>query len=302
MALDPGASRAGEPADGTPADHARRLIVNADDYGYFDAVSRGILAAADAGRVTATGVLVTSPAFARNAPALRERTEIDVGLHLNLSYGEPLSTDLRRATAATGGKFPRPGSLAAGLLSGGLSLRSVVAEARTQIDRCLEAGLVLRFLNSHEHVHMLPSLYPRVQALAREYGVPFVRHVRWEWPSVSHRQVGALLRTAVLALLDRMQRRNSSGPILIGSAASGRLDLAYLAGRLSQLAPGRAYELMCHPGYRDVDEVREPRLLAFHRWEEELELLTGADFASLCQQAGVVLTRFRDLPEAGVLA
>lgn len=38
-----------------------RLIINADDYGYFTCVNRGILAAAKAGAITATGVLANSP-------------------------------------------------------------------------------------------------------------------------------------------------------------------------------------------------------------------------------------------------
>ena len=41
-----------------------RLVVNADDYGYFTAVTRGIPETLDAGSVTATGVLANGPALA----------------------------------------------------------------------------------------------------------------------------------------------------------------------------------------------------------------------------------------------
>jgi predicted glycoside hydrolase/deacetylase ChbG (UPF0249 family) len=283
-----------------PPEHPRRIIVNADDFGYFEAVSRGILAAADAGRVTATGVLVNGPAFARNAPALRDRPELDTGLHLNLTWGDPVSADLRRALASGGGHMPGPARVAATLLTGRLPLGALVAEVQAQIDRALDAGLVLRFLNGHEHIHMLPRLYPRVQALAEEYGIPFVRHVGAEWRGTLSGGPGGLLRALVLWALGRLGQRPPRGPRLIGTAVSGRLSLAYLAGRLPRLAPGQAYELMCHPGFDDPNEVRDPRLAAFHRWGQELALLTGTDFAALCERAGVLLTRFRDLPAGGL--
>ena len=37
------------------------LIINADDYGYFPCISKGILEAASSGAVTATGILANSP-------------------------------------------------------------------------------------------------------------------------------------------------------------------------------------------------------------------------------------------------
>ena len=47
----------------TPASEGACLIVNADDYGYFDCVSKGILESASRGIVTATGVFANRPAL-----------------------------------------------------------------------------------------------------------------------------------------------------------------------------------------------------------------------------------------------
>ena len=47
-----------------------QLIVNADDYGYFDHVCAGILDCAAAGTVTATGVLANGPVLERWTDAL----------------------------------------------------------------------------------------------------------------------------------------------------------------------------------------------------------------------------------------
>src|ERR1041384_950574 len=120
-----------------------RLIVNADDYGYFGCVSRGIVEAAAQGIVTATGRFANSPRFAGDARG--------------------------------SGRFPGKFSLAFALLSGLLRPDHVRAEWRAQIERCLDIGLRVRFLNSHEHVHMLPSLSGVVAELAAQYGIEHVR-------------------------------------------------------------------------------------------------------------------------------
>src|SRR5262245_42454536 len=73
---------------------ARTLIVNADDGGVTEGVSRGIIEAGKSGIVTSTTVMVN-----RAVPrALVEEllaSGLGIGLHLNLTLGEPV-TDRRR--------------------------------------------------------------------------------------------------------------------------------------------------------------------------------------------------------------
>jgi predicted glycoside hydrolase/deacetylase ChbG (UPF0249 family) len=291
-------------ASSTPVQPPPRLVVNADDYGYFRSVTRGILATVDSGAVTATGVLANGPALAEYAPALRERPELDVGVHLNLTLGEPVTAGMRARLVPSGGRFPGRAGLLSALLTGALRPGEVVAELRAQIERCLELGLTVRFLNGHEHVHMLPTLFSRVRALASEYGVAFVRFVIPEWRAASGLRPGALARSAVLQALALLQGGGglSRGPTLLGAGVSGRLTAAALDARLARVAPGSDYELMCHPGYRDPAEVRDPALLAFHHWDEERELLAGPGLRARCEARGVRLVRFRDLAAPALAA
>ena len=67
------------------------LIVNADDFGYFRCVSRGIVQSHTRGIVTATGVLGNSPNLRDDALLLFQYPDLDVGVHLNLTFGEPLT-------------------------------------------------------------------------------------------------------------------------------------------------------------------------------------------------------------------
>ena len=270
------------------------LIVNADDYGYYRCVSRGILEAAARGIVTATGVFANAERFEDDAPALRDAV-LDAGVHLNLTDGRPLTPDMRARLARWGGRFPGKFVIARAVLLGVVRARDVEVEWRAQIDRCLGAGLKLQFLNSHEHIHMLPVLFPLVQAFADEFRIP---HVRFATAELAHsRSAGALLRGAIIQTLASISRRRVARPAarFMGLEASGRLRLSDLDAMTTNLQPGGVYELMCHPGRLDPLEVTDPRLLHYHDWEGELATLTDPRARTLLAERGIRLVGYRDL-------
>ena len=151
------------------------LIVNADDYGYFNCVSRGILDLARSGIVTATGLFANTKHFDKHVSWLEESRNLDLGVHLNLTDRTPLTSGMKKKLVRWGGLFPDKFTVAKSVMAGFLKVDEVLAEWRSQIERCLEKGLILRFLNSHEHIHMLPALFPVVQTLAEEYNIEHVR-------------------------------------------------------------------------------------------------------------------------------
>ncbi len=275
------------------------LIVNADDYGYFRGVSQGIVEAATHGIVTATGVFANSERFDEDVPALRDCPVLDAGVHLNLTDGRPLTPDMRTRFERWGGRFPGKFAMARAVISGAVRLRDVEAEWRAQIERCLDGGLKLHFLNSHEHIHMLPPLLPLVQALAADYHVPHLRFATADLPR-SH-SAGALIRGAIIGAVSVVCRRRLVRPVarFLGLEASGRLRPADLDVITAKLRPGSVYELMCHPGRFDPSEVNDPRLLAYHDWENELATLTDPRAPALLAERGIRLVGYRDIAVEG---
>jgi len=271
---------------------AIRLIVNADDYGYFSCVSRGILQAARAGAISATGILANGPQLQRQLGWLGECGNLDVGIHLNLTSRQPLTAGM--AGKLAGGHFPGVFSMARKILAGRISLDTVRAEWQAQIETVLRLGLPLRFLNSHEHIHMLPGLFGLAQDLAREHKIPHVRLTRADWlPPFG---LPALLRNSVLQAMAwenqwRFQAA-ANAPVFIGLSRSGKLDLAYLQKLFAKLKPGVVYELMCHPGVFDPAEISDPRLLAYHAWEGELALLTSPQLKDLYDEFAIRIVNY----------
>ncbi len=271
------------------------LIVNADDYGYFDCVSKGILESVGKGIVTSTGVFANSNNLDQQLSWLRKEDSVDVGVHLNLTSGRPLTDVMAASLSKWGSEFPGKFSMAVAIMSGKIALSDVQTELRAQVRRCLEGGLVLRFLNSHEHIHMLPPLFPLIQELAAEFDID---HIRFSTPEMFHKLgPAAILRDSIMKVLEWINREKLTVPAanFLGMGESGKLSLAYLKRRLPNLKPGQVYELMCHPGRYDVNEVGDMRLLSYHAWEKELELLTSREVKDLCLTYRVELIGYRDL-------
>src|SRR5712691_6958316 len=130
----------------------RRLVVNADDFGFSAGVNRGILEAHAAGVVSSVSVLVNTPGWEEAARLLRGAgSAFGVGLHFNLTAGRPLSAggglrDLRS------GRFHSLAWLVARALSGRIDRAAVAAECAAQLARLREAGVTVIHVDSHRHV------------------------------------------------------------------------------------------------------------------------------------------------------
>lgn len=269
-----------------------QLIVNADDYGYFPCVSRGIAQAAKLGAVTATGLLANGPDLSGQVGWLRGCENLDLGVHLNLTSRQALTADMASKLDAWGGDFPSVFAMAGQILSRKISLATVREEWRTQIETVADQGVGLRFLNSHEHVHMLPGLFALALELAQEYRIPHLRLTRAEW--LPPPGLPAVLRNGLLQAMAAANRKHmADGPVFIGLGGSGKLDLAYLRKLFARLRPGGVYELMCHPGHFDPAEITDSRLLAYHAWEDELALLTGTPVKELYDEFNIHLVNYR---------
>jgi predicted glycoside hydrolase/deacetylase ChbG (UPF0249 family) len=272
------------------ADAPIHLIINADDYGYYPCISKGILEAAKVGAVTATGILANSPDLAAQLAWLDSVDNLDVGVHLNLTFRRPLTSVMAEKLARWDGSFPGAYAMSAMLMTGKISLADVRGEWRAQIEACQSRNL--RFLNSHEHIHMLPVLFPLVLELAQDYDIPHVRLTQAEW--LAPFGVSALIRNTLMQTMQTINQRRLKvkTPVFLGLSRSGKLDYDYLATIFAKLKPGQSYELMCHPGRFDPAEISDPRLLSYHDWAGELALLLSPKVQALYEKYGIRLSHY----------
>lgn len=68
-----------------------KIIINADDFGFSEAVNYGVMEAHLNGVLTSTTLMVTMPAAEHAAEMMKNLPKLGVGLHLNISLGKPLT-------------------------------------------------------------------------------------------------------------------------------------------------------------------------------------------------------------------
>jgi predicted glycoside hydrolase/deacetylase ChbG (UPF0249 family) len=275
-----------------------RFCLCADDFGLSEAVSRGILAALAAGRLSATSAITTLPYWrdlAHQLSAFQECAEI--GLHLNLTLAAPLTS---MPAFAPAGIFPGIGRVLGGAQKRTLPLTEIGREIAAQIDAFAQAfGRFPDFIDGHQHVHVLPGLRQTLFDTLESKGLVGKLWLRdcGDRPIrilARKTQIKKALAITWLARGFATEARVRGFAVNEGfagfSAFSEARDYAvdfsnYLA------APGAAHLVMCHPGHVDdeltrLDPVTQTR-------ERELAFLLSPRFNDCLARHGAQLARMR---------
>lgn len=189
-----------------------RLILNADDFGYDPAVTRGIEAAMREGVVSSTTMIVNSP---HSEAAARQASGLAVGLHLNL---------VRFAAVSAPGRELREGEA--------LDAAFVEAETLAQLDRLRALlGRDATHVDVHKHAHQRPEVLEGLARAARAR-------------SLAVRSLDDGMRRALRAAGVR------TNDAFLGDAGATAFWTPGEWARQLDLAPrDGVVELMCHPGY-----------------------------------------------------
>jgi len=229
-----------------PAVSARRLIVNADDFGRTPGVNRGVLEAHSRGIVTSSTAMVLELAAGRGIrEAAEEAPRLSLGLHFVMTGGgRPAAAAREVPTLAPGGFFRRNREALPPDIPADEIRREL--EAQIEIFRVL-ARKAPAHLDSHHHAALHPSVGPVFAAVAREHGLP---------ARASSEQARRELRSAGVKTPDRFYDGFYAEGVSLGTL-----------GRLLEELPEGTSELMCHPGRPD-EELRRTSTYAEEReWE-----------------------------------
>jgi chitin disaccharide deacetylase len=289
----------------------KKLIVNADDFGLTKRVSEGIVDAHRHGIVTSTTLMANGAAFEAATALSRQMPRLGIGVHLNLSEGMPVSPVLKIPSLldARGRLYLTPGRLWKAIATRRVSLADVETELRAQIAKIHRAGIVPTHFDGHKHVHILPGVSDIVVRLAREFSVSCVRCPLEEPPGLFHmldrRRISRtsilkqhLVGRGVSALARRFRQKLAEAGLacpthFYGISQTGFLDARGIHEVLRQLPEGTS-ELMCHPGYVDVELAGTGTRLLGQR-EIELFALRSRLIRSFLAASGIRLVNYKAL-------
>lgn len=236
------------------------VILCADDYAMTESVSRGIEELALARRLSATSAIVTLPAWRDRAGRLRElRAFVAIGLHLNLTLGEPLGA---APGLAPGGEFEALLPLTRKSLTAGIPTAEIAAQIERQLERFeRDVGFPPDFVDGHQHVHALPNIRTAILAVIgtryRNHR-PLLRDPADRPRAILERQasIPKALMISTLARGFGAAARAAGFPTNHGfsGVSAFKLDVPY-AEELGCFftARGPRHLVMCHPGYVDAE-------------------------------------------------
>ncbi|MEO7143258.1 MAG: ChbG/HpnK family deacetylase [Bryobacteraceae bacterium] len=267
----------------------KRLVVNADDFGFTRGVNAGIVEAYRDGILTAATLMANGAAFDDAVRLARENPSLDIGCHLVL-VGGPSVLDPSRDLPATMSELVR--------VVASRRIR-IYDELASQVRRILAAGVAPTHLDTHKHTHLLPPVLSAVARIGEAFGIPWVRRPfdfpmqpgRAPWMKRAVSQSFGLVRGQFHRMLTRHACRTTDH--FAGFQITGRYGPAELAALIRALPEGTT-EFMCHPG-RCGEDLRMARTRLKESREEELRALVSAEVRSAVSEAGVDLVSYRDL-------
>lgn len=264
----------------------KRLVVNADDFGFTPDVNDGILRSHLEGIVRSASLMANGPAFEHAVRIAHQHPSLGVGCHLTLVQGE--------SVALPGTQLPRS---AGRLLASPPTLHEALRELQAQIEALLDRGIRPSHLDTHQHVHLMPVVLEAVATLADRFRIPWIRKP-FDTPlglaPVLRAGLALAIRPWRIPFEERLRRADCrTSDYFAGFVGTGAMDARWLVALLAGL-PGGTGELMCHPGICGSELRRADTRLKQSR-EIEMRALCSSEVRQAVAEHGIELLSYRDL-------
>lgn len=313
----------------------RRVVFHADDFGMNEAINRGIVRGFTHGLLTSTSLLSNAPhaipALVAWQELLRDQragllpsaearrrlldadSSFDLGVHLNLTQGRPLTPDSYPDELLNSeGCFPGIGRLFGALWRVRRLFEPLLfLELSAQIERLLDSDVAPTHLNGHQYIETLPGIAPLIPRLAQKYGIPVVRvaQERRLWRTTLLRgeisnwglsQIKRLFATRFLRQMDQSQLQHPAA--FFGTSHAGRINLNLIRLFLESMPVRKdcLIEIGLHPAVSESDDQSIPMHDGWHDplanfRPHELSLLTSPELVEFLEQSHIRLGRLGEL-------
>jgi chitin disaccharide deacetylase len=294
----------------------RRLIVNADDFGFTSGVNRAIIEAHTHGIVTSSTLMANGVTFAQAAQLAKSVPRLSIGCHVVLIDGQPVLEASQLPSLTTGNHPPRFRDglkmFATLALAGRMKAEEITFEASSQIRKLQTAGIAVSHVDTHKHTHLFPQILRPLLRAASDCGVRTIRNPFGPRLPLRSSQLlvrpGLWTRYAEVHVLRRFAAKFrkyvdeagfASPDGTLGIEVTGALDETLFRAIAASIPEG-TWEFVCHPGYNDAD-LQQARTRLRESRQEELRVLTLPGARELLAQEGIELISYHDLAKKSEL-
>jgi predicted glycoside hydrolase/deacetylase ChbG (UPF0249 family) len=279
------------------ADITDRIIINGDDFGLSPGVNQAIEQLHREGRMSSVSIMANMPWSAEALAYARDAADLRVGVHFNLTTGRPLlPVEQVPSLVNSAGIFYKMPVLLPRMIAGLVRREEMHAELTAQMERCLDYGLKLQHVDSHQHLHALPSVGHLVAQLMDRYDVTAVRNPDFSAfvvpPTGRNRLVQKTVRKTSKNVIRSTQEMITRKSLPLDGPANRSDQLIYLrsyvrrgAGALDSVRAcfsgldGRTLEIIAHPAV--ADDILPALSSYVEGRQRELELLGSDQFFAL---------------------
>jgi len=275
------------------------LIVSADDFGLTERVSEGILDAHEHGIITSASVIAVAPAFESSVKRLHDVPTLGVGAHFTAVGEDPPLLSAREIPSLVNkwGQFcPTWRTFVPLAAAGRINPEDLRREFTAQLEAMTAAGLVVDHFDTHQNIHLWPTVSDVLLEMGDAHGVHAIRVMR----SRSRGPVGMTVRRLSRRLEAQLRERQwawtgaATGLDEAGSIGLGKMVEA--VGRLASTGALSA-ELATHPGL--PDDPARARYRWNYNWDAEFNALCSETVRIAVDELGFRLGTFADLPRWG---
>jgi predicted glycoside hydrolase/deacetylase ChbG (UPF0249 family) len=279
----------------------RRIIINADDYGYSSSANLAIDRTVSAGSVHSISVMTNMPCALEVVRFLEKHPRtVSIGLHLNLTCGYPIRGACEVGSLVDGsGMFYGKREFVQRIFAGKIKCTHLTLEIQSQIEKLVELVGVISHIDSHHHVHRFPQVFWGIMSTTQSAQIKRIRTNRRSL--VSSRKIE---RPKWLLLLEHVTKVPMSMPGFILKAIQrnqysrfGLLSPDSILTPVPPIPPGLSdhsleawdrtfyrlplgtYEINCHPGKTPGEE----------------DLFSSADFIHLTRKHSIQLISYGEL-------
>ena len=227
----------------------KKLIINAEDFGFSSKINNGIIYAHKNGIVRNASIIVTKDGFQEAVDFVKQNPQLDIGIHLDLDKFFNIDHEI---------------GLVMALINNPLQIDEISQEIKEQINKLKNLGINPTHISSHHSAHLDINIFPIVCVIAKEYNIKIVQFPERFYLNgqQKHTEYRAILEQYNLFFI----------PHFIRGWYLGNIDEEYAVA-----------ELVTHPGYGEIWREHELACccnmqIKIYLREKDIKLTTFTDF------------------------
>ena len=247
----------------------KKLIVNADDFGYYSAVNHAIIESFERGLINSTTLMAIMPGAEEAFELAHQHKIIDqIGVHLVLTEGTPITDDIKQVKSLVGpdGQFLKPGLRTLFLLDNHTK-KLIYKEYAAQVQKVRKHGIPVNHVDTHHQIHDVWPIMNIIKRLIKDLNIPSMRILN------NMEKGGSIYKSQYRKIANRfLKGSNAHFTEMMGN----RTDFIHLAKYSAKTMSQKTVEVMVHPVYNEKQELKD-RLMG-HLYDMNFQMEANTNY------------------------